>query len=134
MPIGTEVLGSARAQGFITQQVTHRLNAVCAIAIGLMLVESIRSWSLVARSARMVRVVLVVLISAMLVGLITLHPALDGLIDLENRRVLDSARFYQLHRIYLWLSTFQWLAAWVWLYLSVRAWKVELNQGSGVKT
>lgn len=115
VPIGTDVLGSARSQGMITQQVTNWLNLVCGIATLMMLLESFRSWKLASRSAKYTQLAMVALIGGLLVGLLVLHPYLDALVDLEKERVIDRTKFYGLHRVYLWLSTFQWIAAWIWL-------------------
>lgn len=125
VPIGTEILGSARSQGFITQQVTHRLNAVCAIAVLAMTVEAIRRWRHCQFGSRATHVVLISLMAGMLIGLVALHPMLDALVDLDNRKILGRTQFYGLHRIYLWLSTFQWVVGWIWLLFTIRQWQFE---------
>lgn len=115
VPLGTEILGSARSQGFITQQVTHWLNVVNGLAVALMLLElwwcgrSMNTWP------RRIQWLNVVTIGAALMALVYLHPQLDNLISSADDRVLDRKAFYTLHRIYLWLSTLQWFAAWSWL-------------------
>jgi len=119
VPIGTDILGSARRQGFITQQVTHRLNVVCAFAVLVMLIESYRTWRHRPISFRATMLAMTVLIGLMLIGLVGLHPHLDALVDWDKQRVLDRAKFYGLHRIYLWVSTFQWLVAWIWIFIWV---------------
>jgi hypothetical protein len=40
VPVGSEILGSARTQGFITQVVTHWLNLAAALTILMMAVDS----------------------------------------------------------------------------------------------
>ena len=117
VPIGNQVLGSARAQGFITQQVTYWLNFVCAIALLCMAIESIAI--ALRRSKRWLKffpLILTSLVFAALLGLLWLHGVMDGLLDPTAEIVKDEARFYQLHRGYLWLSTLQWTAGWLWLF------------------
>ena len=123
VPIGTEVLGSARSQGFITQQVTHWLNFSCACAATLMLVELVSRWKNTKRPSREIQLAMIVAIIGMLIGLVYLHPIMDQMILIEDERITDRKKFYGLHRVYLWLSTFQWAAAWIWLLLSIASWK-----------
>jgi hypothetical protein len=122
VPIGTDVLGSARAQGFVTRLVAHKLNLMCGIAVGVMLMESLRSWRSGGRVWRYVALLMVGLIGALLIGLIVLHPELDRMLDFDTRRVMDRQKFYSLHRIYLWFSTFQWIFACFWLFGTIRNW------------
>ncbi len=122
VPIGSEILGSAREQGFITQQVTHRLNLMCAIALVFMLVESIASWRRLPCCQRVVQLGSVLVVGLLLIWLFLLHPQLDQLLDVKRHRVLDRQNFYQIHRVYLWVSTFQWFFAWIWLFACIRGW------------
>jgi hypothetical protein len=128
VPIGTEVLGSARNQGFITQQVTNWLNFVCGCALLLMLVETIGGAMAASKRGRWIEIVMLLLIGGFLIALIWLHPIMDEMIIVENEAITDEARFYGLHRIYLWLSTFQWVMAWIWLFLTVRRWREEMDR------
>jgi len=127
VPIGTEVLGSARTQGFVTQQVTNWLNFVCGCALCFMWVETIRGCMASKRSRRL-EIVMLLLICGFLIALIWLHPIMDEMIIVENKAITDEARFYGLHRVYLWLSTFQWVMAWIWLFLTVRGWRQEIDR------
>ena len=110
VPIGTEVLGTALDQGMITRRVTVWLNISCAVATIAMLYESFR----VQRTAWMRALPVIILL--LLLGLVILHPMLDRMIDPVSMDIDDAAKFYQMHRIYLWLSTFQWIAAWLWAW------------------
>ncbi len=125
VPIGTEVLGSAREQGFITRQVAHRLHVMCAIALAVMLIESVASWRGSGKAVRSVQAGSVIGIGVLLGGLVYLHPQLDQLLDVDSHRVLDRATFYRLHRVYLWVSTFQWVFAWTWLFVVLQSWYNE---------
>ena len=130
VPIGTEILGSARAQGEITQQVTHWINAATAIAAGCMLANT---WAARRRLPvdtnwpgdilwTWIEWVTLGTIIAGLIGLLAIHPMLDGLIVGEPGKIQVRHRedFYQWHRAYLWISTLQWLASWIWLAAWVR--------------
>ncbi len=127
VPIGTDVLGSARRQGFITQQVTHWLNLVCFFATVMMLLESISAWKRSVRPWREIQLGVVLLIGGLLGALVWIHPMLDSMIDAQKKIVSDKAEFYGLHRIYLWLSTFQWIGAWFWLPILLGSWSSQKN-------
>ncbi len=130
VPIGTNILGSARAQGEITQQVTHWINAATAIAAGCMLVNTWSAWrrqpgdTHLRSDVRWVWVEWLAIgtIIAGLIGLLGLHPMLDDLIVGAPGKIQVRHRenFYQWHRAYLWISTLQWLASWIWLAAWVR--------------
>ena len=122
VPIGTDELGSAREQGFITRLVAHRLNAMCLMALAVMTVETFASWRRTGNLLRFLKVGSLLAIGALLAWLVLLHPQLDQLLDAENHDVLDRAAFYQLHRVYLWVSTLQWSCAWIWLFVVLQNW------------
>ena len=124
VPVGTDVLGSAFAQGMITRQVSHWLNVVSAVAFAAMLIESGLDWNPKSLSIWRVQFGLWILMIGSLFTLAGLHPMLDAMIDLEAGSVSDSDRFYDLHRIYLWVSTVQWFAGWIWLILMVVNWRI----------
>lgn len=124
VPIGTDVLGSSRTQGFVTQQVTHVLNIIGGFALAIGLIDLF-----VERARRSVRVttflsVILLLLIVLWIALLFVHPMLDLMLEPEHEYVADEARFYQLHRVYLWVSTFQWLFCWVWLVLIIRGWSI----------
>ena len=74
---------------------------------------------------------ILIFLAVMLIALFVLHPMLDKLLEPEHEHVNDDARFYQLHRIYLWVSTVQWIACWFWLILIIRGWTKEQTRDSG---
>ncbi len=115
VPIGTEILESSRSQGFITQRVTVVLNWIGAFT--LILVCSDFFLHVRNRSGRINRVLLVtiIVIGALWLVLMAVHPLMDSLLEPEHDFVKDDQRFYQLHRLYLWASSIQWLGCWVWL-------------------
>ena len=122
VPVGTKVLGSARQQGLITQQVTHQLNVVCGIAVAMMLIESVSGWKQLRRPSRAWQAAMVVVILASLIVLCILHQIMDPLIEPSSQTIADEDQFYLLHRIYLWTSTVQWVAGWIWIVLLVYVW------------
>lgn len=115
VPIGGELLGETQ-QGFITQQVTQWLNAI-GIAALLAL-----AWAAAARPGGGQWTSLT-LLAALHAGLMLVHHQLGPLLDAQAIEVLDPDRFYQVHRVYLVLTTFQWLLGWrhLWLVIKVRA-------------
>jgi hypothetical protein len=122
VPIGTEFLGTAARQGFITRQVTNDINRCGVAALALMV------WDLAAetdprRLRRIVRVALFTLMVAASVALFDVHQRLESLLDVPNERVLDRQQFRALHRIYLWVSSVQWGGAVLYLLLTVAAWR-----------
>ncbi len=125
VPIGTDVLGSAKEQGFITRLVAHRLNLMCAIALATMLIETLVSWKSGKRILSLTQLTSVALIGGLLAGLLWLHPQMDQLLEIETHRVLERREFYSLHRVYLWFSTFQWIFAWFWLYCVIQNWSIQ---------
>ena len=107
--VGTAVLHSATKQGFITQQVTHYLNALGGLALAAVL------WELLARrkakdACRLREIACVAAILA-LVAQLLVHHQMTALLDVPHRAVLDEIRFYQWHRLYLCLATAQWLGS-----------------------
>lgn len=127
VPIGTDVLGSPFAQGMITRLVTPWINIFGGIAFAFMLVEVIVSWRRASYWYRFSQLGLWLIMVSALIALAILHPALDGMIDLNAESVSDSSKFYDLHRVYLWVSTVQWIAAWLWLILLMFNWRAKTN-------
>ncbi len=119
--VGTEVLGTAEDQGWITQQVTNWLNLAGAAALAAW------AWDIVAEPAsaawRRRRWSLWSLLVAGLLALILLHPFLDAHMDYESRRLFGRANFRLLHKAYLWISTAQWLGSIGLSWWTLRVWK-----------
>jgi ABC-type xylose transport system permease subunit len=123
VPIGQQELG-ASAQGFLTRQVTQIMNLAGVVALVPLTwdVAASREASSLRRGLR-AAACLALLLS--LVALFALHARLDQLLDLDQYRVLDRARFRSGHRWYLWISTVQWLCSLVYLGLALPAWREE---------
>jgi len=108
VPTGTEVL-DARSQGFVTQTVTHSLNAASAVTAVLLLWETISGRRGRRMRAHLYLAVLTAGLTLCCVTLMLLHPLLDSLLDVNRFSVTEPDRFYRLHQAYLWISTAQWL-------------------------
>ena len=110
VPTGHHVLRSKVRQGFITQQVTNKLNALGAVTLAAL------AWQVVAvrraKSRRWLRIATIswAALAVTLALLVWLHPHLDSLLDPVARSVVDDDKFYALHRWYLIVATVQWLA------------------------
>ena len=121
VPTGHKVLKSKVRQGFITQQVTEKLNVLAAVTAVVLL------WQLTAstragQSPVRLRVAWVswTALALTLAALCWMHPRLDAMLDPATRSVTDEARFYEWHRWYLIVATVQWLAGLVHLTTLIR--------------
>lgn len=124
VPIGTEILGSAEEQGWITRQVTVFLNLSGAIALGV-LAWDVASGGDTNRRRRQLRWLTWGLMVVTLLLLVSWHGQLENLLNLDEHRILDRRGFRSLHRRYLWTSTVQWAGDLVALFLALRAWQGE---------
>jgi len=120
VPTGTDVLGSAIAQGFVTREVTGWMNLI-GVVFHLLL-----GWSLVTErgTARWkLRVRLSSASGILLVALFALHPVLDSFLDPVEQTVDRPKEFYRWHAAYMWIAAIQWALglANAWFLLGV--WK-----------
>lgn len=110
VPTGHRILRSKVRQGFITQEVTNKLNALGVVTLTALAgqVVAVRR----AKSRRWFRVAAIswAALAVTLALLCWLHPHLDALLDPVARSVTDEDKFYALHRWYLIVATVQWLA------------------------
>jgi hypothetical protein len=106
VPIGTDELGNAQAQGAITQRVTVWLNLIGVVWHVLLL------WDILAQFSRRRLVVLLVSFVG-LVALFVLHPLMVN---------AEPKRFRTLHITYLWISTLHWLLGMLALWQTLGAW------------
>jgi hypothetical protein len=111
VPTGHRVLHSKVRQGFITQQVTVKLNTIGVAALVLLACE-IAFTRPAARAKAPWRTMLAcwAVLCATLIALMILHPHLDALLDATKHEVIDDDRFYSLHRWYLIVATLQWFS------------------------
>jgi hypothetical protein len=124
VPIGTEVTGSSLRQGFITRQVTAKMNVCGAIALALMAPELCAPRSGTGCWQR-ARLTLFALMIGAAIALFALYPRLDALLDSETESIIDRQAFRPLHRIYLWVSSGQWACAVIYLALTLATWRKE---------
>lgn len=109
VPIGGKVF-DVTAQGFITQRVTHVLNAGSAITLVALIWEAVAAQNVRMRWENVFFFGLVALFMMCLSALQIIHPLMDKLLDERTFSVAQPDRFYLLHRIYLAASTVQWLS------------------------
>ena len=116
VPTGHKVLKSKVRQGFITQQVTNRLNVLAAAMVAMLLWQQTASTREAKPPARL-RVAWLswAAVVVTLVALLSMHTRLDALLDPASRSLTDDDRFYVWHRWYLISATVQWLAGMVHL-------------------
>jgi len=129
VPLGTEQLG-AIGQGFITREVTRRINILASIALVVLLLDQCLTAD-PSRVRRWTRLGLWLLMVAAQVGLFVLHGWLDSYLDPQTQHIEQRPTFYQWHRLYLWLHTGQWLVALVEIGLLLRAWRAADRAASG---
>jgi hypothetical protein len=108
--VGSRVLGGHLRQGFITRQVSGRLNVAAVIALPLMAWHTIAIWRTRRRFGRTMLAGTLLLMALIQVELFILHPAIDRLLDAHAQTILDYDRFRRLHLWYLTSSTIQWCA------------------------
>ena len=119
VPIGTDVLESARLQGAVTQRVTHWLNgfgiaALLAIAFLDLLTMTVR-----ANRARWFCWLIMAVAHLMQLHLRTI---LDRDFDPTTLSIADRPHFRYWHGVYLWAAAIQWAVGLLWLALTIRAW------------
>lgn len=138
VPIGTDILESARAQGEITQRVVNFLHMLGLVAVALMYAE--HRWYRAPcptqdagpGTARQLNLGIICTLFISCLALITIKHFLDGLIEptQSSIRVTDRDRFYLIHQVYLLTSTAQWLLHWFWLILLARFWTTRTSNQS----
>lgn len=124
VPVGTDILGSHVAQGFITRSVTNYLNLAGIFALALILCDIAFTHD-TSRARRRIRWVLWLLLLVSLGSLSWLHVRLDHLINDESQSILDRRSFRDMHSWYLITSTAQWVASLTLLAFTLPAWKSE---------
>jgi hypothetical protein len=124
VPIGTDVLGSAAAQGQITRQVAARINqsgivALAVFALDIAVTRSKRGLK-IGRWAAWLGMV------AIMVALMMLYPHLDHMFHGEIAQfdnAAERAAFRPWHRLYLWTISVQWGIAVLFALLTLAAWR-----------
>jgi len=109
IPMGVEVLGTHRAVGFITQRVTNWLNVAGVVALSIFLWNLLLGWRGRGKILRSTLLVTWLVMAAIEIELIALHPAMDHLLRTGPRQILDEDRFDLLHHVYLISTSVQWV-------------------------
>lgn len=119
VPVGTDLLGSATAQGIVTARVTLWLNrigwfALIAFAVDARMITP-------RKKARFFWLGVATLLQIVLV--FWLHDAISSRLDFDEHRIRERDGFYTLHRLYLIVSAAQWLAMLAFASLTLAAWR-----------
>lgn len=120
VPVGSDVLGSHQAQGWVTREVSNYLNLAGIAAL------LVWGWDIAMDSAtgrRWMRRGPWAFLSLTLGLQFWLHVRLDALLVPESFRVLDSLQFRVLHRWYLTISTIQWMASLILMAATLFSWR-----------
>ncbi len=121
VPVGTDFLGSATQQGFVTQRVTLWLNRIGWFALAILAMDALATAP--RRRLRFRLVVLAAILNAVLT--FWLHGALTERLDFDEHRLRERDGFYGLHRWYLILAALQWFAMLVFALASLSAWRAH---------
>jgi hypothetical protein len=107
IPVLHDELGSPADTGQITRRVTVFLNVlgIATVTAGFIVAATDGRSPKPQDSLSRFTISLLCLTAVCLIGLICLHGVLDRKLDTAQRE-----GFYELHRLYLWVSTVQWLA------------------------
>lgn len=122
VPVGSEVLGSHRTQGWITRTVSNYLNLAGLAAVVVWCWEIASASDPVPRR-RCLRWGLWTFLLLTLAGQFWLHMRLDEFLDIDSFHVLDGPRFHVLHCWYLNISTLQWAVSLILAAVTLIAWR-----------
>jgi hypothetical protein len=106
IPVGTHLLGSHTAMGFITQKVTIYFN-VFSLLIFLFYAYCLKNEEII-KDKLIEEIISISLIGFQLL-LFLLHNYQTNLLDFKNHAIINRENFYLLHRIYLIVETMIWL-------------------------
>jgi hypothetical protein len=118
----SDVLGSHRLVGFITQRVTVWLNVSAVVALAIFLVNLLICWRFAGRVAKSAIASSWLLMLFMQIVQFALHPMLDRLLDPQGHRILNSS-FFSLHRMYLFSSMLQQAGGLLYLVVTLYVWQ-----------
>ena len=119
VPVGSRLLGSW-VQGTVTRHVTDWMNAIGACALVVLAWDQ---WATADASCRRLRWLLWSVMAVGLVGLAVVHSIIAAHLDSSAADFEAAhARFYELHRVYLFIAGVQWLAGLAYVFAALRAW------------
>jgi len=122
IPIATDVLGSHRAAGFITQRVTSSLNICGVLALAILLWNLIADRESATRQERRRLTLAWAFLAIAEIALVALHPILDAQLDRASQQIVG-AHFIAWHRTYLWISTAQWVVMLPFTWITLVVWQ-----------
>jgi hypothetical protein len=121
--VGARVVAGGEGEfGFVTRQVTHWLNLIGGVALGVFLVSMLLDWTVLPRLGRWAVATVWVGLALLHAGLIAIHPAMDALLDPATLNIHDRSRFHRLHKAYILLSSLQWAGCLVFLAATLYCW------------
>lgn len=132
VPVGSDILGSSRTQGFITQIVTHWLNIAEGLTIFAMTCDLWVNRNRRKKNYVFIETGIAIGLLICLATLVFLHPKLDELVDFSDETIFDEAKFYQIHQAYLWVSSVQWALGALWI-ACFATWFCDAKQVSSVE-
>jgi hypothetical protein len=123
IPVASEILGSHRAAGFITRQVTQWLNLAGVVTLAVLAWNVVADWRAATPRDRKILAGTLAFLVVAEIALLVLHPVLDAGLDPAARRVKPEGNFEMLHHVYLWISTAQWIAGLPYLWWTLVVWR-----------
>ena len=124
IPMGVEVLGTHRAVGFITERVTNWLNVAGVCALAIFAWNMALGWRASGKALRYTLLITWLVMVAIEIELISLHPVMDRLLTTQPvREILDEDRFDLLHHVYLISTTVQWFFGMIHVWCICVMWK-----------
>ena len=130
VPIGTDVLGSASAQGEITALVTVWLNRIGFVFLVILAWDILTTRDPNSRRIN-VRRTLGVIAALLLFLLFYLHDLMDYFLDPTGRTIAMRRPFRIMHIIYLCVSTVHWGIGLAMVWLTLAAWRAEDRSPAG---
>lgn len=124
VPAGTEVLGSAAAQGAITARVTATMNEVAAVALVVIALDIRlgRDPGGNRSAARWWCWTLAIICQGLL---FYFHLLLESFMDPERTHVVIVPPFRPVHRMYLWTISIQWFLCLLLAWFTLQSWRAE---------
>ncbi len=109
--VAHRVLSESKEFGFVTAEVTDRLNMIGSVAWILLLAHLATHWHGLVRWRRFLLSFTGVILAVTLAYMFNLHHAIEAMLNFEQRVVIDYDAFEPVHRHYKQVATAQWLAA-----------------------
>lgn len=123
VPVGDDVLGSSRQQGFITRRVTNYLNVAGCVAFPLAAWDA---WAAGGKTmANLLRWLAMAGMAVTLAAQGWLHTELDRVLRPDEMLIADQQMFRLVHERYLIASTAQWLFCLAFIAVGIHLWRKD---------